>query len=119
MQDQLKSLQSGCKHVNNEALQLQSNHLTMDLENNININLTPMETKVLIIQRAWRDFLQRQEVEKRSPSPPSLYSSDKMSMSISMMTLSDGSTPVSHPCVRHILHYKYQACRQHAKMSHE
>ncbi|MED6236583.1 hypothetical protein ATANTOWER_011305 [Ataeniobius toweri] len=93
MQDQLKSLQSGCKHVNNEALQLQSNHLTMDMENNININLPPMETKVLIIQRAWRDFLQRQEVEKRSPSPPSLYSSDKMSMSISMMTLSDGSTP--------------------------
>lgn len=48
------------------------------------------------IQRAWRDFLQRQEVEKRSPSPPSLSSSDKMSMSISMTTLSDGSTPVSH-----------------------
>lgn len=47
------------------------------------------------IQRAWRDFLQRQEVEKRSPSPPSLSSSDKMSMSISMTTLSDGSTPVS------------------------
>uniref|UniRef100_A0A8D0D7A8 Fusion protein IQCJ-SCHIP1 N-terminal domain-containing protein n=1 Tax=Sander lucioperca TaxID=283035 RepID=A0A8D0D7A8_SANLU len=45
------------------------------------------------IQRAWRDFLQRQEVEKRSPSPPSLSSSDKMSMSISMTTLSDGSTP--------------------------
>uniref|UniRef100_A0A3B3WUF9 Fusion protein IQCJ-SCHIP1 N-terminal domain-containing protein n=1 Tax=Poecilia mexicana TaxID=48701 RepID=A0A3B3WUF9_9TELE len=69
----------------------------MDLDNNININLPPVETKVLIIQRAWRDFLQRQEVEKRSPSPPSLSSSDKMSMSISMMTLSDGSTPVSHP----------------------
>lgn len=52
------------------------------------------------IQRAWRDFLQRQEVEKRSPSPPSLSSSssDKMSMSISMTTLSDGSTPVSHAC---------------------
>ncbi|XP_014907171.1 schwannomin-interacting protein 1-like [Poecilia latipinna] len=65
----------------------------MDLDNNININLPPVETKVLIIQRAWRDFLQRQEVEKRSPSPPSLSSSDKMSMSISMMTLSDGSTP--------------------------
>ncbi len=47
------------------------------------------------IQRAWRDFLQRQEAEKRSPSPPSLSSSDKMSMSISMTTLSDGSTPVS------------------------
>ncbi|XP_017163769.1 schwannomin-interacting protein 1 isoform X2 [Poecilia reticulata] len=91
--DQLKTLQRGYKHVNDEALRLHSNHLTMDLDNNININLPPMETKVLIIQRAWRDFLQRQEVEKRSPSPPSLSSSDKMSMSISMMTLSDGSTP--------------------------
>uniref|UniRef100_A0A3Q2QTZ4 Schwannomin interacting protein 1 n=1 Tax=Fundulus heteroclitus TaxID=8078 RepID=A0A3Q2QTZ4_FUNHE len=90
---QLKSLQSGYKHVDDEALQLPGNHLTMDIDNNININLPPMETKVLIIQRAWRDFLQRQEVEKRSPSPPSLSSSDKMSMSISMMTLSDGSTP--------------------------
>ncbi|XP_040020175.2 schwannomin-interacting protein 1 isoform X3 [Gasterosteus aculeatus] len=76
--EQRKSLQSG----------LQSDHLTMDLDNS-----PPIETKVLIIQRAWRDFLQRQEVEKRSPSPPSLSSSDKMSMSISMTTLSDGSTP--------------------------
>ncbi|XP_070685989.1 schwannomin-interacting protein 1 [Pempheris klunzingeri] len=91
--EQLKSLQSGLKHVNDGAFQLQSNHLTMDLDNNININVPPIETKVLIIQRAWRDFLQRQEVEKRSPSPPSLSSSDKMSMSISMATLSDGSTP--------------------------
>ncbi|XP_030007723.1 schwannomin-interacting protein 1 [Sphaeramia orbicularis] len=92
-QKQLKSLQSGFKHVNSGGFQLQSNHLTMDLDNNININMPPIETKVLIIQRAWRDFLQRQEVEKRSPSPPSLSSSDKMSMSISMTTLSDGSTP--------------------------
>ncbi|XP_030298330.1 schwannomin-interacting protein 1 isoform X1 [Sparus aurata] len=91
--EQLKSLQSGFKHVNDGGFQLQSNHLTMDLDNNININVPPDETKVLIIQRAWRDFLQRQEAEKRSPSPPSLSSSDKMSMSISMTTLSDGSTP--------------------------
>ncbi|XP_024863499.1 schwannomin-interacting protein 1 isoform X2 [Kryptolebias marmoratus] len=91
--DQLKNHQRGHKHGNDEALQLQSNQLTMNLDNNINMNLPPIETKVLIIQRAWRDFLQRQEVEKRSPSPPSLSSSDKMSMSISMMTLSDGSTP--------------------------
>ncbi|KAM9358746.1 schwannomin-interacting protein 1 isoform 1-T1 [Symphorus nematophorus] len=91
--EQLKSLQSGFKHVNDGGFQLQSNHLTMDLDNNININMPPTETKVLIIQRAWRDFLQRQEAEKRSPSPPSLSSSDKMSMSISMTTLSDGSTP--------------------------
>ncbi|KPP67675.1 hypothetical protein Z043_113708 [Scleropages formosus] len=53
------------------------------------------------IQRAWREFVQRQDVlhhsclEKRSPSPPSLSSSGKMSTSISMTTLSDGSTPVS------------------------
>uniref|UniRef100_A0A672K3N3 Fusion protein IQCJ-SCHIP1 N-terminal domain-containing protein n=1 Tax=Sinocyclocheilus grahami TaxID=75366 RepID=A0A672K3N3_SINGR len=47
------------------------------------------------IQHDWRDFLQTQDIlEKRSPSPPSL-SSDKMSTSISMTTLSDGSTPVS------------------------
>ncbi|XP_029302802.1 schwannomin-interacting protein 1 isoform X2 [Cottoperca gobio] len=91
--EQLKSLQSGFKHVNDGAFQLQSNHLTMDLDNNVNINMPPIETKVLIIQRAWRDFLQRQEVEKRSPSPPSISSSDKMSLSISMTTLSDGSTP--------------------------
>ncbi|XP_062242280.1 IQ domain-containing protein J-like, partial [Platichthys flesus] len=70
-QEQLEGLQSDFKHVNEGGFQLQS------------------------IQRAWRDFLQRQEAEKRSPSPPSLSSSDKMSMSISMATLSDGSTPVN------------------------
>lgn len=64
------------------------------------------------IQRAWRDFLQRQEAEKRSPSPPSLSSSDKMSMSISMTTLSDGSTPVSHAYVEPIRHYEYKAFKQ-------
>ncbi|XP_077204686.1 IQCJ-SCHIP1 readthrough transcript protein isoform X1 [Paroedura picta] len=73
----------------------------MDVENNIekyHINLQPLESKVKVIQRAWRGYLQRQDVqnqdplEKRSPSPPSL-SSDKMSSSISMNTLSDGSTP--------------------------
>ncbi|KAI6063248.1 IQ domain-containing protein J isoform X4 [Aix galericulata] len=51
------------------------------------------------IQRAWREYLQRQDLhheqlDKRSPSPPSL-SSDKMSRSISMNTFSDSSTPVS------------------------
>ncbi|XP_040469534.1 IQ domain-containing protein J [Falco naumanni] len=50
------------------------------------------------IQRAWREYLQRQDLshqeqlDKRSPSPPSL-SSDKMSRSISMNTFSDSSTP--------------------------
>lgn len=51
------------------------------------------------IQRAWRQYLRRQDLRpeqlgKRSPSPPSL-SSDKMSSSISMNTFSDSSTPVS------------------------
>ncbi|XP_071608897.1 schwannomin-interacting protein 1 isoform X2 [Heliangelus exortis] len=67
----------------------------MDEENNIekyNINLQPLESKVKIIQRAWREYLQRPE--KRSPSPPSL-SSGKMSRSISMNTFSDTSTPDS------------------------
>uniref|UniRef100_A0AAV2J407 Fusion protein IQCJ-SCHIP1 N-terminal domain-containing protein n=1 Tax=Knipowitschia caucasica TaxID=637954 RepID=A0AAV2J407_KNICA len=92
-QEQLKSLQSGLEQVDSGHFQLQSGHVTTDLDN-MNMNLQPIETKVLIIQKAWRDFLQRQEVEKRSPSPPSLSSSsDKMSMSISMTTLSDGSTP--------------------------
>ncbi|CAL8374120.1 unnamed protein product [Gadus morhua 'NCC'] len=90
--DELKSFQGDFKHVNDGGFQLQSNQSTMDLDN-VNGPSPPMETKVLIIQRAWRDFLQRQEVEKRSPSPPSLSSSDKMSTSISMTTLSVGSTP--------------------------
>ncbi|KAF5888914.1 IQ domain-containing protein J, partial [Clarias magur] len=43
---------------------------------------------------AWQDFLQGQDIlEKRSPSPLSLSSSDKMSTSASMTTLSDGCTP--------------------------
>uniref|UniRef100_A0A8C4X723 Fusion protein IQCJ-SCHIP1 N-terminal domain-containing protein n=1 Tax=Erpetoichthys calabaricus TaxID=27687 RepID=A0A8C4X723_ERPCA len=55
---------------------------------------------VYLIQRSWREYIHRQNalhqhcLEKRSPSPPSL-SSGKMSTSISMNTLSDGSTPVS------------------------
>ncbi|OCT78664.1 hypothetical protein XELAEV_18029749mg [Xenopus laevis] len=58
-------------------------------------------------ERAWRDYLQRQDslhsncMEKRSPSPSSV-SSDKMSSSISMNTFSEGCTPVSilflHEC---------------------
>uniref|UniRef100_A0AAY4DXW8 Schwannomin interacting protein 1 C-terminal domain-containing protein n=1 Tax=Denticeps clupeoides TaxID=299321 RepID=A0AAY4DXW8_9TELE len=47
-----------------------------------------------VIQQTWQDFQHRQEIlEKRSPSPPSLSSLGKMSTSISMTTLSDGSTP--------------------------
>ncbi|XP_022362763.1 uncharacterized protein LOC111149789 [Enhydra lutris kenyoni] len=45
------------------------------------------------IQRAWREYLQRQDpLEKRSPSPPSV-SSEKLSSSVSMNTFSDSSTP--------------------------
>ncbi|XP_051962897.1 protocadherin-8-like [Xyrauchen texanus] len=51
-----------------------------------------------IIQHDWQDFLQSQDIlEKRSPSPPSV-SSDKMSSSISMTTLSDGSCPIAFAC---------------------
>ncbi|XP_023589626.1 IQ domain-containing protein J [Trichechus manatus latirostris] len=47
------------------------------------------------IQRAWREYLQRQDpLGKRSPSPPSV-SSEKLSSSVSMNTFSNGSTPVS------------------------
>ncbi|KAM3835275.1 IQCJ-SCHIP1 readthrough transcript protein isoform 2-T2 [Vipera latastei] len=75
--------------------------MDMDMENNIekyHINLQPLESKVKVIQRAWREYLQRQDIqsqnhlEKRSPSPPSL-SSGKMSSSISMNIFSDDSTP--------------------------
>ncbi|OBS73766.1 hypothetical protein A6R68_15696, partial [Neotoma lepida] len=73
----------------------------MDVDNNIEkypLSLQPLEAKVKIIQRAWREYLQRQDpLEKRSPSPPSV-SSDKLSSSVSMNTFSDSSTPVSVPC---------------------
>ncbi|KAJ8388666.1 hypothetical protein AAFF_G00130750 [Aldrovandia affinis] len=96
--EELKRLQNGTKHVSDGRYQLHDHPLTTDLENNVAqapINMPPLESKVLIIQRAWRDFAQRQDscLEKRSPSPPSLSSSGKMSTSISMTTLSDGSTP--------------------------
>ncbi|XP_048859562.1 IQ domain-containing protein J-like [Brienomyrus brachyistius] len=99
--EELKELQTGLKFGNEGDYH---HPLTMDLENNITqvpVTARPLESKVLIIQRAWREFMQRQDVmhhsclEKRSPSPPSLSSSGKMSTSISMATLSDGSTPVS------------------------
>lgn len=68
----------------------------MDVENNIEkypLNLQPLESKVKIIQRAWRDYLRRQDpLEKRCPSPPSA-SSDKLSRSVSMNTVSDSSSP--------------------------
>ncbi|XP_075365141.1 IQ domain-containing protein J [Mycteria americana] len=99
--EELRRLQHTLEQVNDGKDLLQSHQLAMDEENNIekyHINLQPLESKVKIIQRAWREYLQRQDLpqheqlDKRSPSPPSL-SSDKMSRSISMNTFSDSSTP--------------------------
>ncbi|XP_053930345.1 schwannomin-interacting protein 1 isoform X1 [Cuculus canorus] len=101
--EELRRLQHTLEEVNDGKDFLQSHQLAMDEENNIGkyrINLQPLESKVKIIQRAWREYLQRQDLpqhdqlDKRSPSPPSL-SSDKMSRSISMNTFSDSSTPDS------------------------
>ncbi|KFO91223.1 IQ domain-containing protein J, partial [Buceros rhinoceros silvestris] len=103
LQEELKRLQHTLEQVNDGKDLLQSRQLAMDEENNIKkypINLQPLESKVKIIQRAWREYQQRQDLpaheqlDKRSPSPPSL-SSDKMSRSISMNTFSNSSTPVS------------------------
>ncbi|KAM8952570.1 IQCJ-SCHIP1 readthrough transcript protein-like [Pelodytes ibericus] len=83
------------------ACWLESHEHSTDVDNNTekpHICLQSLDTKVKIIQRAWRDYHQRQDsihtnlMEKRSPSPSSI-SSDKMSNSISMNTFSDGSTP--------------------------
>ncbi|XP_055276125.1 IQ domain-containing protein J [Moschus berezovskii] len=97
-QEELKRLQNPLKQVNDGKYLLENHQLAMDVENNIqkcHFNLQPLESKVKIIQRAWREYLQRQEpLEKRSPSPPSV-SSDKLSSSVSMNTFSDSSTPVS------------------------
>ncbi|KAI4589774.1 hypothetical protein MJG53_000823 [Ovis ammon polii x Ovis aries] len=95
-QEELKRLQNPLKQVNDGKYLLENHQLAMDVENNIqkcHLNLQPLDSKVKIIQRAWREYLQRQEpLEKRSPSPPSV-SSDKLSSSVSMNTFSDGSTP--------------------------
>nr|XP_021149836.1 IQ domain-containing protein J isoform X1 [Columba livia] len=101
--EELKRLQHTLEKVIDGKDSLQSHQLAMDKENNFekyNINLQPLESKVKIIQRAWREHLQRQDLppqqqlDKRSPSPSS-FSSDKMSRSVSMNTFSDSSTPVS------------------------
>uniref|UniRef100_A0A4X2LJ18 IQ motif containing J n=1 Tax=Vombatus ursinus TaxID=29139 RepID=A0A4X2LJ18_VOMUR len=102
--EELKRLQPTIKQVSDGKYVFENHQIAMDMEDNIekyHLNLQPLESKVKIIQRAWREYLQRQDLshqdhlEKRSPSPPSV-SSDKMSSSISMNTFSDGSTPVSH-----------------------
>ncbi|NWI15424.1 IQCJ protein, partial [Crypturellus soui] len=100
LQEEPRRLQNTLEQVNDGKSLLQSHQLAMDEENNIEkypLSFQPLESKVKIIQRAWRDYLQRQEVpqhEKRSPSPPS-PASGKLSSSVSMNTLSDSSTPVS------------------------
>ncbi|XP_070609649.1 schwannomin-interacting protein 1 isoform X2 [Erythrolamprus reginae] len=101
--EELKRLQHTLEQVSDGKYLLVNHQLAMDMdmENNIekyHINIQPLESKVKVIQRAWREYLQRQDIqsqnhlEKRSPSPPSL-SSGKMSSSISMNIFSDDSTP--------------------------
>ncbi|CAD7690914.1 unnamed protein product [Nyctereutes procyonoides] len=96
--EEMKRLQNPLEQVNDGKYLLENHQLAMDMENNIekyHLNLQPLESKVKIIQRAWREYLQRQDpLEKRSPSPPSV-SSEKLSSSVSMNTFSDSSTPVS------------------------
>uniref|UniRef100_A0A2I3SE53 IQ motif containing J n=1 Tax=Pan troglodytes TaxID=9598 RepID=A0A2I3SE53_PANTR len=92
----LQILQNPLEQVNDGKYSFENHQLAMDAENNIEkypLNLQPLESKVKIIQRAWREYLQRQEpLGKRSPSPPSV-SSEKLSSSVSMNTFSDSSTP--------------------------
>ncbi|NXR85418.1 IQCJ protein, partial [Hypocryptadius cinnamomeus] len=116
LQEELRRLQHTLEQVNDGKDLLQSHQLTMDEENNIqeySINIQPLESKVKIIQRAWREHLQRQDLspspelrDKGSPSPtsprsprsltsPMSLASGKMSRSVSMNTFSDSSTPVS------------------------
>ncbi|NXI13139.1 IQCJ protein, partial [Irena cyanogastra] len=125
LQEELRRLQHTLEQVNDGKDSLQSHQLAMDEENNIQeypINLQPLESKVKIIQRAWREHLQRQDLapspelrDKRSPSPasptsstsptsptsstspvsPASPASGEMSRSVSMNTFSDSSTPVS------------------------
>ncbi|XP_012580237.1 PREDICTED: schwannomin-interacting protein 1 [Condylura cristata] len=94
--EELKRRRNPLEQVNDGKYLLENHQLAMDMENNIekyHLNLQPLESKVKIIQRAWREYLQRQDpLEKRSPSPPSV-SSDKLSSSVSMNTFSDSSTP--------------------------
>uniref|UniRef100_A0A8D2M8I2 IQCJ-SCHIP1 readthrough transcript protein n=1 Tax=Zonotrichia albicollis TaxID=44394 RepID=A0A8D2M8I2_ZONAL len=112
--EELRRLQHSLERVNDGKDSLQSHQLAMDEENNIQeypINLQPLESKVKIIQRAWREHLQRQELspspelrDKGSPSSvsptsptspmsPRSPASGKMSRSVSMNTFSDSSTP--------------------------
>uniref|UniRef100_A0A8C9IZ14 IQ motif containing J n=1 Tax=Panthera tigris altaica TaxID=74533 RepID=A0A8C9IZ14_PANTA len=96
--EEMKRLQNPLGQVNDGKYLLENHQMAMDMENNVekyHLNLQPLESKVKIIQRAWREYVQRQDpLEKRSPSPSSV-SSEKLSSSVSMNTFSDSSTPVS------------------------
>ncbi|XP_077609894.1 IQ domain-containing protein J [Crocuta crocuta] len=96
-QEEMKRLQNPLEQVNDGKYLLENHQMAMDMENNIekyHLNLQPLESKVKVIQRAWREYLQRQDpLEKRSPSPSSV-SSEKLSSSVSMNTFSDSSTPL-------------------------
>ncbi|KAM3930943.1 IQ domain-containing protein J [Leptodactylus fuscus] len=100
--EEVGRLQHSFEQIHEGACFVESHQEDMDVDNNTEKYLScqqPLESKVKIIQRAWRVYLQRQDslntncMEKRSPSPSSM-SSDKMSSSISMNTFSDGSTPL-------------------------
>ncbi|XP_072111547.1 IQ domain-containing protein J-like isoform X1 [Mobula birostris] len=109
--EELNRLENTLDQVHDAKYVVQNNHEhPIDFGNKIEKSQTSRgvpESKAKIIQRAWREYLQRQEpvrhsyMEKRSPSPPSL-SSGKMSTSISMNTLSDGSTPIMY-CIEQLL----------------
>ncbi|XP_023788533.1 IQ domain-containing protein J isoform X1 [Cyanistes caeruleus] len=109
--EELRRLQHTLEQGNDGKDSLQSHQLAMDEENNIQeypIDLQPLESKVKIIQRAWREHLQRQDLHSpspmsptsptmspTSPTSPTSLTSGKMSRSVSMNTFSDSSTPVS------------------------
>ncbi|XP_058699421.1 IQ domain-containing protein J [Poecile atricapillus] len=106
--EELRRLQHTLEQGNDGKDSLQSHQLAMDEENNIQeypIDLQPLESKVKIIQRAWREHLQRQDLCSPSPTSPTMSptsptsptssTSGKMSRSVSMNTFSDSSTPVS------------------------
>uniref|UniRef100_A0A8C0U5X0 Schwannomin interacting protein 1 n=1 Tax=Cyanistes caeruleus TaxID=156563 RepID=A0A8C0U5X0_CYACU len=100
---------SGGNTLNSFPFLSHSHQLAMDEENNIQeypIDLQPLESKVKIIQRAWREHLQRQDLHSpspmsptsptmspTSPTSPTSLTSGKMSRSVSMNTFSDSSTP--------------------------
>ncbi|NXQ52642.1 IQCJ protein, partial [Anthoscopus minutus] len=111
LQEDLRRLQHTVEQLSAGKDSLQSHQLTMDEENNIQeypVNLQPLESKVKIIQRAWREHLQRQDLHSSSPVSPAssprsptlspsspASASGELSRSVSMNTFSDSSTPVS------------------------